>query len=85
MEAVLSNIIIYRNKYVIQGRGLTPAATVYGMYLQKYSNSVENCLPISKNIITDYIVGKHHRLATNSIEILMIHLKKNRGSKTAAH
>jgi hypothetical protein len=47
-QLIISNIIIYRNKYVIQGRGLTPAATVYGMYLQKYSNGVENCLPMSK-------------------------------------
>jgi len=35
------------------------------------------------DVISDYIVGKHHQLATNSIEILMIHLKKIGGRKLA--
>ena len=32
-----------------------------------------------------YSESRQNQLATNSIEILMIHLKRNRGSKTAAH
>jgi hypothetical protein len=32
-----------------------------------------------------YAESRQNQLATNSIEILMMHLKKNRGTKTAAH
>ena len=32
--------------------------------------------------VNRFIVGKHHQLATNSIEILMMHLKKIEGRKS---
>jgi hypothetical protein len=52
---------------------MTPCHTFFHGHIRPHYNRFD--------IITDYIVGKHHQLATNSIEILMIHLKKIGGRK----